>query len=122
MTKENEITSTQLAETAVLGLKERKGKEIKLLDLRDISNSVSDYFVICHGSSNTNVASLADSVQDEVREHLAEKPWHVEGTQNAEWIIIDYFNVVVHIFQESVREFYNLEDLWADAKVSTIED
>lgn len=105
-----------LAEMAVKGIQEKKGSEIIWLDLKNISNAVTDYFIICHGTSNTHVASLAESVEDEVRKGLGEKPWHKEGVENAEWILMDFVNVVVHIFQKESREFYRLEELWADAE------
>ncbi|MGD1846152.1 MAG: ribosome silencing factor [Salibacteraceae bacterium] len=105
-----------LAELAVKGIQEKKGLEIIWLDLKNISNAVTDYFIICHGTSNTHVDSLADSVEDEVRLGAGEKPWHKEGVENAEWVLLDFVDVVVHIFQREAREFYKLEELWADAE------
>jgi ribosome-associated protein len=122
MTKENIIpTPSDIAETAIHGILEKKGLEVKLLDLRDVDYAVCDYFVVCHGSSNVNVEAIASSAEDELRKRFAEKPVHREGFDNAEWIILDYFNVVVHVFQKEFRSYYNLEDLWADAKVTEIE-
>ncbi|MAX79649.1 MAG: ribosome silencing factor [Crocinitomicaceae bacterium] len=116
----NNPTPTNIAETAIHGILEKKGQEIKLLDLRNVSNAVCDYFVICHGSSNTNVEAIANAAEDEILKNYREKPTHREGYENAEWIILDYFNVVVHIFQKEYREFYNIEDLWGDAKITEI--
>lgn len=116
------VSSHALADVIVSGLQERKGKEIKVLDLKNIGNTVCDYFVVCHGTSSTHVESLAKSVEDEVRKVLNEKPFHKEGVGNAEWVLLDYFDVVVHIFQESTREFYNLEELWADAVITSVEE
>jgi len=117
-----QITSTQIADVAVQGMLDRKGQDICLVDLRNIGNSVCDYFVICHGSSNTNVEAIANSVEESLFKTLGEKPWHREGTANAEWILQDYFNVVVHVFQKSTREFYNLEELWADAEITHVSE
>lgn len=107
----------RLVEEIVNGLQEKKGKEIVSLDLRGIENAVTEFFVICTGDSNTHVNALAGSVEDEVRKAIKDKPWHVEGTTNGEWVLLDYVNVVVHIFQRSVRDHYNIEGLWADAIV-----
>ena len=122
MTKDNIIPSpSDIAETAIHGILERKGQEVKLLDLRNVDHAVCDYFIVCHGSSHINVEAIANSAEDELRKKFAEKPLHREGYDNAEWIILDYFNVVIHVFQKEFRSFYNLEDLWADAKVTEIE-
>lgn len=102
------------------GLEDIKGEEITILDLQNLENSVCDYFVICQGNSNTQVSALADSVEKKVRENLNEKPWHIEGTTNAEWILMDYVNIAVHIFQRDVRAFYDLEGLWADAEITKL--
>ncbi|MDR2927637.1 MAG: ribosome silencing factor [Cytophagaceae bacterium] len=116
MTKVQELESKQLADAIVEGIQEKKGKNITVLDLTDVENTITNYFVICNGDSNTHVDAVADSVEDYVREKLKEKPYHVEGRENAQWILLDYLDVVVHVFQRSVRDFYNLESLWSDAK------
>lgn len=116
------MNSKQIVEAAVQGIQEKKGKQISVLNLENVNNAICDYFVICHGSSNTNVAALADSVEESVQKNLGEKPVHKEGKQEAEWVLIDYFNVVVHVFQEEARSFYNLEELWADAEIEVIEE
>lgn len=100
----------------VEGIQEKKGVNITVLDLTSIENTISDYFVICDGDSNVHVDTIADSVDEYVRKTVGDKPLHVEGRDNAEWILIDYMNVVVHLFQRKVREFYNLEGLWADGE------
>lgn len=98
-------------------VQEKKGDNIVVLDLREISNRVCDHFVICEGRSTTQVSSIADSVKFEVKKKLKQTPYHSEGYSNAEWVLIDYVNIVVHVFQPQVREFYNIEGLWADAEV-----
>ena len=112
--------SAMLAEIAIKGMQEKKAKEIVCLDLRNINNAVSDFFVICHGDSNTQVDAIADSVEFEIKKAIGENPWHREGFENAEWILLDYVNVVIHVFQKPQRDFYRLEDLWADAKTAAI--
>ena len=97
-----------------------KGKEINILDLRELENTVCDYFIICEGSSNTQVNAISGSVQKLVSKELKDKPWHIEGQTNSEWVLMDYVNVVVHIFQKHVREYYDIESLWGDAKITEI--
>ena len=98
------------------GIEDVKGNEISLLDLRKLENRVSDYFIICDGNSNTQVNAIISSVTKKVSKGLRDKPWGVEGTENAEWVLLDYIDVVVHVFQKEKREFYDLEGLWGDAK------
>lgn len=121
MVKKSSSASEELVNEIVKGIQEVKGHEILTVDLRNIPNSVTDFFVICHGNSDTQVEAISRSVIDTVESELNEKPVHKEGTDNAEWILLDYFNVVVHIFKPETREYYNLEKLWADADVKEIE-
>ena len=93
---------------------------MSLLDLRDIENTVCSYFVVCTGSSNTHVNAIVSAIQKTVSKELKEKPFHIEGNYNAEWVLIDYVNVVVHVFQKQIREYYNIEELWGDAKTTKI--
>jgi ribosome-associated protein len=123
MTKKSRKAETERLVTEIVnGLQEKKGKEIVSLDLRKIESSVTDFFVLCTGDSNTHVNALARSVEEEVRKAINDKPWHVEGTSNGEWVLLDYVNVVVHIFQNQVREHYNIEGLWADAETKEYEE
>lgn len=112
------LTSEILADAAIEGIREKKGFDIAVLDLRGLSHAVCDFFIICTGNSSTQVSALADSVEHVVRNKTGESPWHVEGHANAEWILIDFVNVVVHVFQPQARSFYGIEKLWADASVS----
>lgn len=105
----------------IKGIEEVKGNDIDILDLRDIENTVCDYFVICNGTSNTQVNAIVNSVQKSVSKSIKDKPWHVEGEENAEWVLMDYVNVVVHVFQKHIREYYDIEGLWGDAKITSIE-
>lgn len=104
-----------LLNSVAKGIFEKKGHDVLKIDLRKLENSIADYFVICHGTSTTQVDSLCDSVEDTVLKEAGEKPLHVEGLDNCFWVLLDYGNVVVHIFLEKYREFYSLESLWADA-------
>jgi len=120
MTKEKP-SADQLITTMISGIEEVKGKEITILDLREIENTVCDYFIVCEGTSNTQVNAIVNSIQKQVSKILKDKPWHVEGEDNAEWVLMDYVNVVVHVFQKQVREYYDIESLWGDAKTTLIE-
>lgn len=110
----------ELLTLIIKGVEEVKGDNLTILDLRKIDNTVCDYFVICDGTSNTQVNAIANSVQKIVSKEIKDKPWHVEGMDNAEWVLMDYVNVVVHIFQKHVREYYQIEDLWGDAQTISI--
>ncbi len=118
---EKKPSADQLITEIIKGIEQVKGEKISILDLREIENTVCDYFIVCEGSSNTQVNAIAGSVQKLVSKALKDKPWHVEGEANAEWILLDYVNVVVHIFQKQIREFYDIESLWGDAKITVIE-
>ncbi|MGA1545590.1 MAG: ribosome silencing factor [Flavobacteriaceae bacterium] len=104
-----------LLDEIIKGIEEVKGADIKKMDLRQIDNTPCDFFVICSGNSNTQVAAIVNSVQKTVSKALHEKPFHTEGLEVAEWVLIDYVNVVVHVYQRQTREFYNIEELWGDA-------
>ncbi|RSK40626.1 MULTISPECIES: ribosome silencing factor [Mangrovimonas] len=120
MTKKDS-NADQLIATIISGIEDVKGQEITILDLRDIENTVCDYFIICEGTSNTQVNAIVNSIQKKVSKELKDKPWHVEGVDNAEWVLMDYVNVVVHVFQKHVRSYYDIESLWGDAKTTVIE-
>jgi ribosome-associated protein len=117
-----EINNDDLLANIILGIEEVKGEDINILDLRDIDNAACDYFVICNGNSNTQVNAIMSSVQKTVSKSIKDKPWHVEGSDNSEWILMDYVNIVVHVFQKHIREYYNIESLWGDAKITLIEN
>ncbi|MFM7234246.1 MAG: ribosome silencing factor [Flavobacteriales bacterium] len=112
----------QLVDAVVYGMEEVKAHDIVVMDLRKVPNALSDYFVVCHGTSNTQVQAIADSVEKETFRILQDEPAHSEGGRNATWILMDYVNVIVHIFSKDARDFYALEDLWADASVKRIEN
>ena len=116
------LNSTQLSQVVVKGMQEKKAEDVVLLDLRKVSNSVADYFVICSGTSDTHIEAIADSVDKEVSAVDGESPWHREGVNNKTWVLLDYVDVVVHIFNKDKRSFYELEELWGDAKITRIEE
>ena len=113
--------SSNLVEIIINGIQEKKGKDIVSINLKSIDNAVCDYFVICHGDSTRQVDAIANSIEEEVKKNISENVWHKEGYENAEWILLDYIDVIVHVFQEQTREFYNLEGLWADAEIRKLE-
>ncbi len=115
-------------ETAILlktinnAILEKKGEELLNLNLTEIENSVAEHFIICHANSSTQVKAIANSIEEMVKKNIGEKPWKKEGYSNSEWVLLDYVNVVVHVFQTQSREFYKLEKLWADAETIIIDD
>ena len=122
MTQKQSVTSQMLSQAIVAGLQDRKGKSITLLDLRNVKNSIADFFIICTGTSDTHVDALKGSVEKETYKQYKQDPWHVEGRENRQWILMDYVDVVVHIFQGEKRERFGLEELWGDAKVTQLPD
>lgn len=120
--QKTKASTDELIALILHGIEEVKGHDTNLLDLRGIENTVCDYFIICNGTSNTHVNAIVSSIQKTVSKAIKDKPWHVEGSENAEWVLMDYVNVVVHVFQKHIREFYDIEGLWGDAKVTIIEN
>jgi ribosome-associated protein len=111
--------SAYISELAIHGIQEKKGNDIVRLDLRNIYSSVSDYFVICHADSSTQVKAIANSIEDEIYKALKQEPWRKEGLEYGEWILLDYVNVVIHVFKTDKREFYGVEELWGDAEIKS---
>lgn len=117
----NTINNDLLITNIIQGIEEVKGDNVKLIDLREIENTVCDFFVLCSGTSNTQVDAIESSIRKQVSKAMKDKPWHVEGQENSKWVLMDYVNVVVHIFQKETREYYDIEGLWGDAKITEIE-
>jgi ribosome-associated protein len=111
-----------VTDSIVKGLFEKKGEQVALIDLRNIENRICDYFVISHAASTKQVDSLAWSVEDIVRKETGHKPFHIEGRENCIWVLLDYGDILVHIFQQPYRDFYNLESLYADGQITMLED
>ncbi len=123
MSRRKDLTgSKELSKIVVKGMQEKKALDIVILNLTKIKNAVADYFVICSGNSNTQLDAISDSIDQQVHQHANQNPWHWEGKENKEWILLDYVDVVVHIFIKERREFYALEDLWGDAEVLKIDE
>ena len=121
MKKKSDGAEVLLA-SVIKGIFEKKGQNVLKIDLRKLDTRITDYFVICHAPSSTQVSALCDSVDDTVRMETGEKPLHIEGLENSFWVLLDYGNVIVHIFLEEYRKFYSLESLWADATIESLED
>jgi ribosome-associated protein len=115
------IDSKQLSEVVAQGMLEKKAVDVIILDLRKVKSAVTDFFVICSGNSDTQVDAITDSVEQEVYKRLGQDPWHKEGKENREWILLDYVDVVVHVFKKDRRQFFALEDLWGDAEVIKVD-
>ena len=113
-----QINNYDLLANIIKGIEEVNGENIDILDLREIDNTVCDYFVICNGNSNTQVNAIVGSIQKIVSKELKDKPWHVEGAENGEWVLMDYVNIVVHVFHKDKRGLYQLEELWGDAQTT----
>lgn len=112
------MNSEELSNVVVKGMEEKKAEDIVVMDLRKVKGSISDFFVICSGNSDTQIEAIAKSIEEEV-EKTKEKAWRKEGFTNREWILIDYVNVVAHVFRKDKRQHYGLEDLWGDAVISS---
>ena len=122
MAKKRQGSSAEkLSEVIVKGMQEKKAVNIVVMDLRKVKNTVADFFVICSGGSDRQLDAIASGVDEGVFKTLNENPWHSEGKNNKEWVLIDYIDVVVHIFQKEKREFFALERLWGDAQITEIE-
>ncbi|MFZ5554179.1 MAG: ribosome silencing factor [Bacteroidota bacterium] len=122
MAKKKKENPGKLIDTIVKGIQEKKGNNIVCLDMTELKNAVTDYFVICDADNMRQVKAIADSIEEMAQKKAGEKPWHVEGEGNANWVLLDYVNVVAHVFHKEARDFYNLESLWADAKRTEFEN
>ena len=115
------MNSEALSQLVVKGMLEKKAVDIAIIDLRNTANSVADYFVVCSGNSDTQIEAIAESIEKETEEQADLRPWHKEGTSNKEWVLLDYVDVVAHIFSKKSRNFYSIEDLWGDAVIENVE-
>jgi len=117
-----DISSEELSQLVVKGMQERKATNIVVMDMRKVKNAFTDYFVVASGTSDTQVEAIAESVDKEVWEATRNNPRSTEGKANREWILVDYYDVIVHVFKKDRREFYKLEELWGDAEFTYIEE
>ena len=116
--KSRQTDSEQLNQLIVEGIRDKKGKNIVQLDLRKLGDAPADFFIICEGDSNTHVKAISDSIYKKVKDEMNTMPSHTEGSSNAKWVLMDYFNTVVHVFYPETRQFYELENLWSDAETT----
>ncbi|MDZ7899699.1 MAG: ribosome silencing factor [Arcicella sp.] len=117
-----ELSSEELSQLVVKGMQEKKANNIVVMDLRKVKNAFTDFFVVCSGNSDTQVDAIAESVDKEVWEVTRNNPRSMEGKANHEWILVDYYDVIVHVFKKDRREFYKLEELWGDAEFTYVEE
>lgn len=121
-TESKQISAEELRDLIVKGMQEKKAQDVVVMDLRHVKNAICDYFIICSGNSDTQIDAIASSIEDEVYKASQQNPWHQEGKTNREWILIDYVDVVAHVFRKDRRSFYDLEQLWGDAEIHYIEE
>jgi len=119
--KSNKKIQNKTVQAALEGILSKKGKQVVVLDMQKIPNAISSFFIICQGTSRPHTTAITDAVEEFVKKETGNNAWHKEGFENAEWILIDYADVVVHVFQETNRKHYKLEELWADAEIQHIE-
>ena len=122
MRNKKDVEQQDLEKTIIESIREKKGESIINIDLRELNNSICDYFIISHGDSNTQVKAIAENIEETVKKNLNLNVYHREGYENATWILLDFNTIVVHIFQKETRQHYRLEDLWADGKFTEYED
>lgn len=120
--QEKKANAQEVIDQIIEGIQDKKGKEIVIVDMLKLGNSICDYFVICQGNSPTQVSAITDSIEDTVRINCKRKPYAVDGLRNAQWVAMDYGDILVHVFLPDVRKFYDIEHLWADAKLTMIPD
>ena len=111
------INVEQKKELILEAIREKKGHQIVSIDLSEVENSICDYFIICHGESLTQVGAITESIEKKLKEEARMRVHHVEGLKNSQWVLLDYYDILVHVFQEEFRSFYKLEELWADGKI-----
>ena len=117
-----DVNSEVLSEWVVEGMLEKKAIDVVVMDLRDVKHAIADYFVVCSGNSDTQIDAISDSIEEQIHKRIKQNPWKREGRQNKEWILLDYVDVVAHVFNKEKRTFYGLEELWGDAKITRIEE
>ncbi len=119
--KKKQENSESLSKIIVEGMLDKKASDVLVMDLRGINGAFADFFILCNGNSDTQVDAISDSIEEYVEKHTAEQVWHKEGHKNKEWILLDFVNVVANVFKKETRAFYNLEQLWGDAKMNHID-
>lgn len=120
--KNHEFAAEQIRDFIVRGMQEKKAQDIVVMDLRNVKNAICDYFILCSGNSDTQIDAISTSIEEEVYKSSKQDPWHKEGKLNREWILLDYVDVVAHVFKKDRRAFYDLEQLWGDAEIRVVEE
>ena len=120
MAESDLLNVEQMRELIIEAIREKKGHQIVSIDLSEVENSICDCFIICHGDSNIQVSAITDSIERKLKEESGTRAHHVEGLQNSQWVLMDFFDILVHVFQEEYRSFFRLEELWADGKVTRV--
>ena len=121
MEESESLNVEQKSRLIIEAIQEKKGHQIVSIDLSEVENSICDCFIICHGESGTQVGAITESIEKKLKEEVQIKPHHVEGLQNSQWVLLDFFDILVHVFQEEYRSFFKLEELWADGKVMRVD-
>ena len=122
MEEKSSLNVEQKRKMIIDAIGEKKGHQIVSIDLREVEHSICDFFIICHGESTTQVSAIAESIEKKLKEEARIRAHHVEGMQNSQWVLLDYFDILVHVFQEEYRSFYKLEELWADGKITRVKE
>ncbi|WP_436515283.1 ribosome silencing factor [Ekhidna sp. To15] len=117
-----DINSEVLSEWVVEGMLDKKAIDVVIMDLRQVKHAIADYFIICSGNSDTQIDAISDSIEEQIHKRSKQNPWKREGRQNKEWILLDYVDVVAHVFNKEKRTFYGIEELWGDAKITRVEE
>ena len=120
MEETGSLSAEEKSQLIVEAIHEKKGKEVVTIDLSRVENAICDFFIICHGDSVTQVGAITESIVKKLKEEVGLRAHHVEGLQNSQWVLLDFFDVLVHVFQEEYRGFYKLEELWADGQVTEV--
>ena len=121
MSRKTSLEELNELKTAIIAaIEDKKGENIVTIEIGKIENSICDYFIICNAQSNTQVNAISEGIEKDIRTKLKQRPWHIEGRDNSQWIVMDYSSIIVHIFQTPYRDFYKLEELWADAPIEQI--
>lgn len=122
MQESEPVSIEEKRQLIIEAIQEKKGKEIVTIDLSEVENSICDCFIICHGDSYTQVDAITESIEKKLKEGVKIRPHHIEGLQNSQWVLMDFFDILVHVFQKEFRTFYNLEELWADGDLVKLDE
>ena len=122
MTEGESMNTEHKKQLIIEAIQEKKGHQIVSIDLSKIENAICDHFIICHGDSNTQVGSITESIEKKLKKEARIRAHHIEGLQNSQWVLMDFFDILVHIFLKGQRTFFNLEELWADGVIAKLED